>query len=236
MLPDFKFYHIVVIISTGLKYQVSELKGVPIIGVADKSATDMAILKKSALSTQDLLEPILLPITCTCAVKLISLVFGFIYCALCTFVGLFIGFFVFMDYLVESSSEFSSTKSIMTEITESSSSVANPVEAQTPRLKPVWQSPFWKFFMIAEDIKYAKCNTCNELVPRGGGSMKSFNTTNLVNHLKSKHREEFRILERIKKHNAKQQRVKEFRKDPTNWEVCANLHYRLLNKEPVSGG
>ena len=69
-----------------------------------------------------------------------------------------------MDSLVESSSEFSSTESITTAITESSSSVANPVEAQTPRLKPIWQSPVWKFFVIAEDIKYAKCNTCNKLV------------------------------------------------------------------------
>ena len=93
-----------------------------------------------------------------------------------------------MDSSVESSSECSSTESVTTEITESSSSAKNPVVAQKPRLKPVWQSPVWKFFVIAEDIKYAKCNTFNELVPRGGGNMKSFNTTNLVNHLKSKHR------------------------------------------------
>ena len=175
----------------------------------------MAILNKSALGTQDLLEPILLPITCTCAVKLISLVFGFIYCALCTFVGSFIGFFVFMDSLVESSLEFSSTESITTEITESSSSVTNPIEAQTSMLKPIWQSPVWKFFVIAEDIKYAKCNTCNKLVPRGGGSMKSFNTTNLVNHLKSKHREEFNKFQDIRKNKeaqcqaAKSERIQE---------------------------
>ena len=120
-----------------------------------------------------------------------------------------------MDSLVESLSEFSSTESITTEITESSSSVANPVEAQTPRLKPVWQSPVWKFFVIAEDIKYAKCNTCNELVPRGGGSMKSFNTTNLVNHLKSKHHEEFDKFQDIRKNKeaqrqaAKSERIQE---------------------------
>ena len=154
----------------------------------------------------------MLPITCTCAVKLISLVFGFIYCALCTFVGLFVGFFVFMDSLVESSSEFSSTESITTEITESSSSVANPVETQTPRLKPVWQSLVWKFFVIAEDIKYAKCNTCKELVPRGGSSTKSFNTTNLVNNL---NREEFDKFQDIGKNKeaqcqaAKSERIQE---------------------------
>ena len=121
-----------------------------------------------------------------------------------------------MDSSVESSSECSSTESVTTEITESStSSATNPVVAQKPRLKPVWQSPVWKFFVIAEDIKYAKCNTCNELVPRGGGSMKSFNTTNLMNYLKSKHREEFDNFQDIRKNKeaqceaAKSERIQE---------------------------
>ena len=40
-----------------------------------------------------------------------------------------------------------------------------------------------------------------------------------------------KISERIKKHNAKYQRVKEFREGPTSWEVCANSRYRLSNNE-----
>ena len=53
--------------------------------------------------------------------------------------------------------------------------------------------------MIGEDIKYTKSNTCNKLVPRRGGSWKTFNTTNLVYHLKSKHRKEFDKSQDIRK-------------------------------------
>lgn len=37
-------------------------------------------------------------------------------------------------------------------------------------------------FVIKEDIKYAKCRSCDELVARGGVNTKGFNSTNLVNH------------------------------------------------------
>lgn len=36
---------------------------------------------------------------------------------------------------------------------------------------------------MSEDTKYAICNTCQAKVSRGGGSTKSYTTTNLVNHL-----------------------------------------------------
>jgi len=62
-----------------------------------------------------------------------------------------------MDSSAESLSESSSTESIAT---ESSASVAI---VHKPRLKPVWQ-----FFVIADDIKYMKCHTCNEFVAREG--------------------------------------------------------------------
>ena len=41
-------------------------------------------------------------------------------------------------------------------------------------------------FSVAEDTKFAKCKNCTELVTRGGDNTKSFNTTNLVHHLKTK--------------------------------------------------
>lgn len=45
------------------------------------------------------------------------------------------------------------------------------------------RSIIWEFFLVSEDTKYAICNTCQAKVSRGGGSTKSYTTTNLVNHL-----------------------------------------------------
>ena len=38
-------------------------------------------------------------------------------------------------------------------------------------------------FSMFEDTKYTICNTCQMKVSRGGGSMNSYTTTNLVSHL-----------------------------------------------------
>lgn len=52
-------------------------------------------------------------------------------------------------------------------------------------------SPVWKFFKVAEeDNAIAICNTCSAKVPRGGKKSSSFNTTNLISHLKLRHRED----------------------------------------------
>ncbi len=45
------------------------------------------------------------------------------------------------------------------------------------------KSALWLFFSLAEDTKFAICNSCNQKVSRGGASTKSFNTTNLVSHI-----------------------------------------------------
>ena len=45
------------------------------------------------------------------------------------------------------------------------------------------RSVIWEFFTISENTKYAVCNTCQTSVSRGGGSTKSYTTTNLVSHL-----------------------------------------------------
>ena len=45
-------------------------------------------------------------------------------------------------------------------------------------------SPIWNYFEVGEDTKFANCNICKEPVSRGGKTTKTFNTTNLVGHLK----------------------------------------------------
>ena len=47
------------------------------------------------------------------------------------------------------------------------------------------KSPIWNYFDLKEDTKYACCKSCSKSISRGGGSTKVYNTSNLVNHLKS---------------------------------------------------
>ena len=58
--------------------------------------------------------------------------------------------------------------------------------------------PIWEFFMVAEDSRLGKCKVCEMEVPRGSQSTKSFTTTNLVYHLKTKHDEEYAQYNRLK--------------------------------------
>ncbi len=52
-------------------------------------------------------------------------------------------------------------------------------------------SPVWKFFSVAEeDNAIAICNVCSARILRGGKKASSFNTTNLISHLKGRHRGE----------------------------------------------
>lgn len=58
--------------------------------------------------------------------------------------------------------------------------------------------PVWKFFLVAEeDNAIAICNACSARIPRGGKKVSSFNTTNLISHLKSRHRGEAVLRENI---------------------------------------
>jgi len=45
--------------------------------------------------------------------------------------------------------------------------------------------PIWNYFDLAEDTKYTCCKYCSKSISHGGGSTKVYNTSNLVNHLKS---------------------------------------------------
>lgn len=52
-------------------------------------------------------------------------------------------------------------------------------------------SPVWMFFSVAADDKsIAVCKACSSRIPRGGKNATGFNTTNLISHLKSRHRGE----------------------------------------------
>ena len=51
------------------------------------------------------------------------------------------------------------------------------------------KSPIWDYFTLGEDTKFAVCKSCNKAISRGGNSTKVYNTTNLVNHLKSVHQD-----------------------------------------------
>ena len=59
------------------------------------------------------------------------------------------------------------------------------------------RSPIWNYFTAGENDRFATCITCNAKVPRGGQTVKSFTTTNLVGHLK-KHPVEYKKYEEEK--------------------------------------
>ena len=59
------------------------------------------------------------------------------------------------------------------------------------------RSSIWTFFTTAENTKFSKCSVCLKVV-HGGHSTKSYTATNLVNHLKSKHPEEYKSYEELK--------------------------------------
>ncbi len=63
------------------------------------------------------------------------------------------------------------------------------VTASTARKK----SPIWSFYSVGEDSKFAVYNGCGQKVSRGGATTKTYNTSNLVSHLKSKHREQYAV-------------------------------------------
>ena len=58
------------------------------------------------------------------------------------------------------------------------------------------RSPIWDYFTVNEDAHYAVCNVCQISISRGGKNTKTFNTTNIVQHLKSKHIDEFKKYQR----------------------------------------
>jgi BED zinc finger len=58
------------------------------------------------------------------------------------------------------------------------------------------KSPVWKSFKVdSADTKKAVCNECNARISRGRTSAKTFTTTNLIAHLRSRHAVRYREFE-----------------------------------------
>ena len=57
-------------------------------------------------------------------------------------------------------------------------------------------SPIWDYFTIAEDDKLAKCTICELTILRGGKMAKTFGTTNMSVHLRTKHPELYKEFEK----------------------------------------
>ena len=62
-----------------------------------------------------------------------------------------------------------------------------------PRVKAV------NFSINDDSDKFASCAVCKDCVSRGGSCVKSFNTTNLIDHLKKKHPSDYADYEEKKK-------------------------------------
>ena len=58
------------------------------------------------------------------------------------------------------------------------------------------KSPIWEHFVVGEDTKFVLCRICKQCVSHGGCNTKMYNTTNLVQHLKAKHSEQYVKLEK----------------------------------------
>ena len=48
-------------------------------------------------------------------------------------------------------------------------------------------SPVWSFFIVAEDNSIAVCKNCSARIPRGGKKTSTFDTSNIIAHLKNRH-------------------------------------------------
>lgn len=72
-----------------------------------------------------------------------------------------------------------------------------------------------EFFSLCEDSKFAQCESCGETVDRGGKSTKSYTPTNLVNHLKKHHKEEFEKYAKKKEENIEKQKSMKNDTQPT---------------------
>ena len=65
-----------------------------------------------------------------------------------------------------------------------------------PRIKAI----IWSYFVVSErNERFAVCQICNENVSQGGKTIKTFGTSNLIDHLRKKHPTDFRDYEEKKK-------------------------------------
>jgi len=87
----------------------------------------------------------------------------------------------------------------------------------------------WNFFSVAEDTKFAEYNKCKDLVAPGRDSTKSFNATNLVQHLRSKHSEQYSKLVELKQKKEKERTDK--RKQKSQGKSISGLRQITLQRK-----
>ena len=73
-----------------------------------------------------------------------------------------------------------------------SSSVYSSIMAKSRK-----KSPVWEHIVVGEDTKFALCKICEQSVSHGGRTTKTYNTTNLVYHMKTKHSEQYTEFEKV---------------------------------------
>ena len=95
-------------------------------------------------------------------------------------------------------------------------------------------SEVWKFYKVSEtDIAQAICNICNATVPRGGTTVKTFNTTNLIRHLEKKHTEEH---VEFKKRSAEKEKEKQTPKRMLKQTTLDSARPYSRDSEKARGG
>ena len=73
--------------------------------------------------------------------------------------------------------------------------------------------PIWEYFQLTEDTKYASCKSCDKLISQGGDSTNVYNTTDLVNHLKSTHDEAYKEYQQKYTEHLENEKKKKQEKD-----------------------
>ena len=64
-------------------------------------------------------------------------------------------------------------------------------------------SKVWEFFVInAVNNKHANCIICSEKISRGGHDARTFGTSSMINHLRSKHPLQFKVFQNSKQKQA----------------------------------
>ena len=74
----------------------------------------------------------------------------------------------------------------------------------------------WEHFEVAEDARFARCKACKMQISRGGQMTKTFNTTNLQHHLRTRHQDRSAAYERA----IEEEKVKAKDREQTKASAC----------------
>ena len=83
------------------------------------------------------------------------------------------------------------------------------------------KSPIWEHFVVGEDTKFALCRICKQFVLHGGCNTKTYNTTNLVHHLKAKHSEQYVLRQILLLEASERVQI---------WDITILMHNRFISE------